>query len=333
MKIIYTTDTHGKSSNPSSRLDDFPAAVIRKLEYIGRYGKQLMDNGEEVIFIHGGDWIDSPDVSEKHIRDMAQTVNSWPFKRFGILGNHDVYGYNPETFMRTPLAIAEGLEMFHRLNNTPTLIEGSTAKIALTGVDSFYDLDREGFLDLYNKSEYVEGYLNIRVIHGMLLKKKVPMYSCTAIEDIKECDADVILTGHDHVGFGVICENGRYFCNPGSLLRVTAGNGDIRRDVRFALITVENDVVTNFELINLPEDIAQPSHLVLDEEKLKEEKANKERIENLMTKVYEAKKESSFDIYESLNELCNSNSISEEDKKMCLHYLSQAEESLNGKKG
>lgn len=331
MKIIHITDTHGKSSNPSSRLDDFPSAVIRKLKYIGEYGKSLIDQGEEVICIHSGDWIDSPDVSEKHIREIAQEVNSWLFKTYGILGNHDIYGYNPETFMRTPLAIAEGLNMFTRLSNNPITIESSTAKIALTGVDSFYDLDREGFLDLYNKSEYLEGYLNIRVIHGMLLKKKVPMYNSTSIEDVRECDADVILTGHDHVGFGVIHENGRYFCNPGSLLRVTASNGDIRRDVRFGLITVEKDMVTDFELINLPINIAFPSNEVLDETKLKQEKENKERIEMLMTQVANAKDKTSFDIYESLDELCKSNSISKEDKQMCLDYLSRAEESLKNK--
>ena len=46
----------------------------------------------------------------------------------------------------------------------------------------------------------------------------------TKISEIcNKINADIVLTGHEHVGFGVVRRNGKLFVNPGALTRTTSG--------------------------------------------------------------------------------------------------------------
>jgi len=331
MKLIFITDTHGMASNPGSRLDVFSEAILNKLRYVGEYAKEI---GATAI-LHGGDWLHTPDVSESFVRELSRIVKDYPCPTYGVLGNHDIYGYNPGTFNRTSFGVAEGVGVFIRLGSEPILIEEGKTKVAITGKDSYFDLDKPGHLSDYTCSHRIQKAVNIHIVHGMLVEREWPHVACTTISEVMDNNpnADIILTGHEHTGFGVkeyYRVDGNYkviFCNPGSLARVTAGTGDVRKDVRMAVITVEGSEY-DIELVNLPLEVARPSSEVLDVDKLAEEKANKENLQKFITKMNNTTVQQDFNVYESLNRLCEDQQIDERVKEECRSQLQKAEESL-----
>ena len=330
MKLIFITDTHGMASNPGSRLDIFSEAILNKMRYIGKYAEEI---GASAI-LHGGDWLHTPDVSESFVRELSRIVNNYPCPVYGVLGNHDIYGYNPTTFNRTSFGVAEGVGVFTRLGQEPILIEDGEDKAAITGQDSYFDLDKPGHITDYTSTRIINGYVNIHIVHGMLVERQWPQVACTTIDDVMngKPNSDIILTGHEHTGFGVItkyneCDRKIMFCNPGSLARVTAGTGDVRKDVRMAVITVSGSEY-NVELVNLPIGIARPAIEVLDINKLAEEKANKENLQKFITKMNNTTVQQDFNVYESLNRLCEDQEIDDKVKEECRMQLERAEESL-----
>lgn len=333
MKIIFFTDPHGQASNPSSRLDEFSQAILGKFSWIGKYAKEI----EAAAVICGGDWIHTPDVSQTFIRKLARVVRSYPCPTFGVLGNHDIYGYNPETFERTSLGIAEGLDMFERLNNEPIIIhETGKREVALTGSDSYYDLDKAEKISDYTRSTITDGAVNIHTVHGMLVENVWPQVShCTTLKQVMDDNpnADIILSGHEHTGYGVKVfyrPDGSkvMMCNPGSLARVTSGTGDIRKDVRIAVITIEDDDF-NIELVNLPVDVARPANEVLDWERIQKEKENKEQLQNFIESVSDIDISTDLNYYEALNRLAEKeDDITEDIIQECINQLAKAEEDI-----
>lgn len=328
LRLLYITDTHGRATTPSSRLDDFSETVLSKMKYIGEFVKA--NNISAVI--HGGDWLHTPDVSESFIGEFAKIVSDWECDVVGILGNHDIYGYNPDTFIRTPLGIAQKLNMFKRLYiNNPYIIKNDdNTCVAITGCDANFNLDKNGRISDYTDSVITQGAVNIHVVHGMLVERVWPQVPCTTIEQIQNCNADIILTGHEHVGFEVKEMNGKLFCNPGSLLRVTSSTGDVRKNVSMALITVEGNSY-NIEIIPLPSTVALPSSQVMDLKAIAEEKESKKQLEHFTSTIISSEVSKSFNIYDSLNDFCNKENIEEEVKDVCRQHLEQAEELI--KKG
>lgn len=331
MKLIFITDTHGMASNPGSRLDTFSEALLNKMRYIGEYAKEI----EATAILHGGDWLHTPDVSESFVRELSRIVKSYPCPVYGILGNHDIYGYNPTTFNRTSFGVAEGIGLFTRLSRSnPILIENGKDRVAITGQDSYFDLDKPGHMNDYTDSTRINDAVNIHIVHGMLVEKEWPQVSCTTIDNVMDNNpnADIILTGHEHTGFGVKEkyseeEHKVIFCNPGSLARVTAGTGDVRKDVRMAVITIEG---ANYDvsLVNLPLHIARPASEVLDTDKLAEEKANKENLQKFIAKMNNTTVKQDFNVYESLNRLCEDQGIDKSVEEECRQQLQKAEEAF-----
>ncbi|MGL5717075.1 MAG: metallophosphoesterase family protein [Paraclostridium sp.] len=333
MKFIFITDTHGKASSPKSRLDDYPQAILDKMEYIGEFAKNI----KATAVIHGGDWLDTPDVSESFVREFAKIVNNYPCAVYGVLGNHDIYGYNPETFLRTSLGVAEGMGLFDRLlMKNPYIVYDGETRVAITGRDSDFNLDKgpEKAFD-YSRSYRIDNAINIHVVHGMLVEREWPQIPCTTIKEVMDDfpAADIILTGHEHTGFGVKeyyrpdSNSKVIFCNPGSLARVTAGTGDVRRDVRMAVITVEGSDF-NVELVNLPSEIAKPASEVLDSDRLAQEKLNKQQLEGFIAHMNSIEVENSFNVFESLNELSRIEATDEDVLIECRKQLEIAQEEL-----
>lgn len=325
MKLIFITDTHGRGSNPGSRLDDYPQTVLNKFAYINTYARDIGASG----IIHGGDWLETPDVTNVFIRRLVNVVRHSSCPWYGILGNHDIYGYNPDTFAKTPLGIAEEAGMFTRLfRDNPVEITDGETKVYLTGTDSHFDLDKEDTRYMYMDSARKEGHINIHVTHGMLLHKEWPQLKHTVIDDIKDFNADILLSGHEHVGYGLKrLDNGKLVCNPGSLLRVTASTGDIRKDVRFAVITVTGTEF-DIELVNMPVSIARPASEVIDIEKLQNEKDSKQKLEAFVDMIGDVELDEDFDVMHNLGVIAESVDASEEVIEECRTRIQEAEEQL-----
>ena len=330
MKLIYFTDPHGQASNPSTRLDNYPEAILGKFRYIGNYAREIQADATLI----GGDIISTPDTSQSFISELSYIIQGYPCEVDVVLGNHDIYGYNPDTFLRTSLNIANKLRAFNRLGNTPRIIND---RVSITGKDSYVHLDKPEYIGDYARSGRIDGLVNIHIVHGMLVEKVWPQVAhCTTLEQVMDAnpDADIILSGHEHTGFGIKVfyrNDGRkvIFCNPGSLGRVTSCTGDLRKDVRMAVITIEDDDY-NIELVNLPIDVARPANEVIDWERVALEKANKQRIQDFTNKVNDVEISTNLDFYQSLNALAEQSDvpIRKEVIDQCVRQLQIAEESI-----
>jgi len=335
MKIIYFTDPHGKAGNPSVRLDNFSETILNKFKYVGKYAEQI----KAAAILIGGDLLDTPDVSQNFISELSYIIQNYPCETDVILGNHDIYGYNPETFLRTSLNISNKLNAFNRLGKEPkvvqNMLEGPIA--AITGQDSYVHLDKPENIGDYADSKVIDGAVNIHMVHGMLVEKVWPQVKyCTTLEQVMEANpnADIILSGHEHTGYGIKIfyrSDGRkvIFCNPGSLARVTSSTGDLRKDVRMAVITIENGEY-DIELVNLPLDIARPANEVIDWERVALEKANKEKLQNLLTNISKPELATDLNYFEALNQLVERSEVPIDERVIaeCIKQLQAAEEAL-----
>lgn len=268
-RFVYFTDPHLRGNNPLSRKDDFVATAFKKIEWVVDYA-----NNADAAIICGGDWVQRPDTAPNVIAQLQRILSKAKNPIFTVLGNHDIYGYNPGTFFRTPLHIIEVAGTIKRLSAEPTVWR----EVQLTGVDAHYDLDQHGRTIDYTEIQE-NGLAKIHVVHGFLTDHEWPHVPCTILEAVQDTMADLILTGHEHSGFGLYESGKKKFCNPGALLRVSASVGDVNQVVKVAKITVNSDShQIDVKLIPLPGEVARPAEEVLDRERLLEEK----RIEQVM---------------------------------------------------
>lgn len=297
MNIVFITDTHGRANNPISRKDDFPITVLRKIEWAVE-----LANKHKAPLLHGGDWLQRPDVSPTFISSLARILMEAKYGVYSVLGNHDIYSYNQDSFWRSPLSILvncgiitlvgrAGVEFYEKDR------EDSATVCFVSGVSAHQTLDKNGRVEDYivSQDQITHSFgpedkvYSIHMVHGFLADhdwgKNIPH---TLIDNTveKNC-ANVILTGHEHSGYNVIEKvnsDGHkiIYCNPGSLLRVTAGVGDMRDDVQAALIQVTRDDIS-VKLVKCP--IAEEADKVLDRDKLEEEKTRNKSLEMFASKL------------------------------------------------
>lgn len=336
MKFIFMTDTHGRTNNPASRKDNFPDTILKKIEWVIDYA-----NSKDARILHGGDWVNRPDTSPAYISKMCKIFKKAKYPILGILGNHDIYGYNPSTYYRTPLHIASSCNAFSIIGEDFINVEGSN--IYISGSSSTGLLDKNGRTSEYYTPRRLkpkdEGEVRIHIVHGFLTDHSWPEgVPYTLINDIDDTDADILLTGHEHSGYGIIKKENKIFCNPGALGRVSASVGDVNRNVQIAEITIE-DGVYDVSLIPLPDDIARPADEVLDRVALEEEKAANARIETFAQQIEQINinDEQSISLNDTMNYIHQMLGRSEIDgvtitdtiRQMTLDYIGKAEQLEN----
>lgn len=316
MKILFLTDTHIRANSPKSRKDDFYQAILGKLKWVGEYASS---NNIDII-IHGGDWLNRPDISYSALKHIYSILNDWKVPIYTVLGNHDIYGYNPETFDRTALSLLVTLGVIKRLSKEPVIIDN----VSLTGVDSHYRLDKNNDISDYVDVKGDDDKIKINVVHGFLARKDWPMVDCTLIQDILHTKADITLTGHEHGGYSIYSYGSKTFINPGSLARVSASAGDVNKDVKVAII--ETDGLTfNTYLEYLPENVARPSEEVIDRQRLLEENANAKKLEDFAGQLQFLDGDD-LDFYNALEKLCERDGVDRKVIKLAIAKLEEAEE-------
>lgn len=283
MKLLITGDWHFRGANPRGRMDNYQEAITRKLYEV--FDLARAHHAEAIII--PGDLFDSPGTSLGTIADLASILQAAPCQLLAIHGNHDIWGGNGGSKYRTPFGLLARLGLINDLEQEPyeTVTLGRDAadlNIAITGHGFDVETDTEAGAGQFTPPPHGPKWsgVSIHVIHSMLLEK-APGFQMrhTRIEDV-QTTAQVIISGHDHAGFGIHRrEDGVLFINPGALCRLSAHPVEMERQVQVALLTVENGHV-EAELIPLVS--AQPGHIVLSREHLEAEAEREERINNFL---------------------------------------------------
>ena len=269
-KFLFIGDLHLRGNNPRNRIDDYQTAADDKLievESIASY------YDADAILIPGDIW-DRPEVSIGVLLHYADILNNASCPIYTTIGNHDIYGYNLSTYGRSSLKLLELLvDNLHVLKGDST-VTFSDAYVTATPYSGEIDIDGYGYTVPQTTPTDKK---RIHIAHGMLLDHKPPFDRYTLVSDCIT-DADFILTGHDHTGYGIIKRpDGKMFCNPGALMRMSASISEIERPIRYALITVDGDDIT---VALEPLQSAKPGDEVLDRSKIDEAKARQYAMDN-----------------------------------------------------
>ena len=158
----------------------------------------------------------------------------------------------------------------------------------------------------------------IHMVHGMLLNKPfIRGIPYTLIDDIKDTEADITLAGHYHSGFGIINTNGKYFVNPGSLIRVTNSLTEIERMPKVVIIDLNENI--NIELIELK--VAAQGKDVLDRKEIENHIFKSERLFEFKQSIDTAVNFEKLEINEILMEVSNAEGVSEDVKEEALKRI------------
>jgi len=299
LKLIYFTDAHIRGNNPRARTDHFPDALKSKFREIFKLATTLAGEkypADDVAIICGGDLFDRPDPMYAVFGEFASVLAESPVPIYVVPGNHEIYGYNLETLPRTALGVLSQIGLVKILTREPEILQAEwvqsdgvhSVTVELTGQGFYNDIDRNPLDYQPPERTYAESY-QVHVVHGMLVDKPLPYEVAHTLVDDVVTTADVILSGHEHLGYGLKKRGDTWFCNPGALARMSAKVEEMHRTVQVAVFTFSGDGI-GAELVPLM--CAAPGAEVLSRDHLVEAAESEERMNrflNLLAQEGESK--------------------------------------------
>jgi DNA repair exonuclease SbcCD nuclease subunit len=329
-KIIYLTDPHWRGTSPRARTDNYQEAIDTKLREVFDLAAELADT-HGVIIVCGGDLLDSPDAAYSVSGDLAVLLAQAPCPFYVCPGNHEIYGYNLDTLPRTVLGFLARVGLVELLTRDPVLVADEwlfNFSVYLTGQGFHHDMDRTGRDYLVERIEdgLTSKIYHVHVVHGMLVERPLPYEVAHTI--VKDCktNADVILSGHEHLGYGLIKRaDGVWFCNPGALGRVSAKVEEMHRRIQVAVFTFTEDGIFA-ELVPLKS--ARPGHEVLSRDHLIQAAEREERTAAFLALLAEDRETRLLDTREIINHVADSEALPEPVRVEALNRLGKARELL-----
>ena len=316
MKILYFTDTHIRGTTPKNRKDDYLNTLENKfLEILEIIQEKKVD-----FVIHGGDLFDRPDISVSVVSKFAEILNRIKVPIYMVSGNHDIYGHNPLTVNRTMVGLLDNLGIINIIDNMgKVILEKENIKVQLTGQPYIYNIDNPNNREYYLVDDVDEGIdYSIHLVHGMLLDRPfIKGIPYTLIDDIKTTKADITLSGHYHSGFKKTIIDGKYFINPGSIVRITNSLREMERQPQVALIDLNETIDINF----LPLLTAKSGEEVLDRAEIEKNIFQRERLFEFKQTVDDALDFEKMDINDLLIEVSTSEGVSDDVKIEALRRI------------
>ena len=282
IRFLLMGDRHNSENTPKSRIDNFQESVKAKDEEIMSIAKQY----NVAAILQAGDfWTDGdarikndfiPEIVKRWI-DPMNPGKSIPM--IGIAGNHDLIGNNINSLPNTTLGLTVSLG-YQKLasKDNPiifTMDDGKT--VAITGTNYHLHMDEPEYLSDYIVDKKAGDY-HIHIVHGMLSPKNLgKMMKHTVIDDIKNTAADITFCGHDHLGFDTVFTNGKYFVNPGAVVRLKNDKKELTRKVKVVLVTIDDSGITleDIYLKSMKDSSITLSRDVIERKKERDEAAKK----------------------------------------------------------
>ncbi|MDD3840174.1 MAG: metallophosphoesterase family protein, partial [Clostridia bacterium] len=274
--------------------------------------------------LHGGDFWDSPLPSIAVASEFLNVWKRWTGDIYIVPGNHDLFGNNIQTLPRTMLGLMASLDVVKIIHeDTHFIFQEGDFKVAVTGIPYHNDIDKPGCENDYIVGQKL-GDIHIHIVHGMLsLKKMGDIIRHTLIDDIKQTNADITLSGHEHIGFEKICINQKYFLNPGAIARLNNNIKEVGRMPNVVMIDIDKNNI-NMEII--PLKTAQPGDQVLDRSKLEEIKFKEEKFAEFKKLIRDAGHIEEYGAYEIINSIADKKNIDKKVRDEAINRIAHAKE-------
>lgn len=336
IKILYLTDTHIRGTSPRSRLDDLPQALLAKLQEV----VELAREHQVAAILHGGDLFDRPDVAPAVALDFLRVLMQAPCPIYGIAGNHDIFGFNPQTVPRTMLGLFDGFQVVRLLHpGDVAWVEADGVKVQVTGQEFHPELDRrDPVLDycvvpagqggsLHDRQP--EADFAIHLTHGMLLEK--PFFegiAHTLLDAVMtRTVADVTFGGHYHPGWSKVHEvDGRLFVNPGALVRLGNQSADFRRPIQVAILELTKGQPAACRLI--PLQSARPGEEILDRSQEETQRARERALADFIQGIGDTAQFEVLEVQAIMERIADNAGVPVRVKEEALRRLGLAQEEL-----
>lgn len=303
MKFLYFTDSHLRVTNPKNRIDNFYETLKNKMNEILQIS---LDENVDYI-LHGGDLFDRPDTPISLVSDFSDIFQKFKAPIYIVSGNHDIFGHNPITVHRTMFGLLDSFGIIRMVNNKVILKKDVT--VQLTSFPYSIDMDNSKNREGYIVREKDDVDYVIHLTHGFLTDKKphdtIPH---TLISDISDTVADVTFGGHIHYGFKTIEIDGKYFINPGSIVRISNALSEFKRKPKVVILELTDKI--DIREINLK--TALPAEEVLDRSEIEHHKFKTQQFNDFKSTIESSSNLKSFDVFDILVEIAKNNNISKE---------------------
>jgi hypothetical protein len=129
------------------------------------------------------------------------------------------------------------------LNGEPILFDDGDIKVSLNGVPFSPQMESKDSVALYNLN-HLDADIKISMFHQMILPDDKKFFlDYVNFSDLAGINSDIVIAGHYHEGFtpSMVCENGKYFINGGSITRGTAEQANFEKTPKFVSLEVKNN--------------------------------------------------------------------------------------------
>lgn len=327
MKLLYMGDVHERMMPPCNRMDDWQATLDAKANEILSIAKR----NNVTAILQGGDFNDTPKMPDEY---QAKIIKRWSTTNvydivkklvtkeatqdeifdelkkgkpiISIAGNHDQFGSSMQGFEKTSLSFLSTVGLLNLVSKENPIIlkdENSDFTVAITGSNYDLNIDKDAEHDAYIVKEKLADF-HIHIVHGMLTNQNFgSLFAHTRVEDIKDTKADLTIAGHDHIGFDPVQIEGKWFVNPGAVIRLNNGEREMNREPRVMLIEITKE--KGIQLKMKPLKSAKPADEVLSVEKKEAKKEMDERMERIKGAIehvsQDAENKSVLDIVDEIN--------------------------------
>jgi len=320
LKLLYFTDSHIRGTPPKNRKDDFLETLENKFKEIIHISK--LEDTDYILI--GGDLFDRPDISISIAGKFANLLNKFKIPIYMVSGNHDIYGHNPKTLNRSLLGLLKNVGLLNIVEaGEKIVLKKDNIKVQLTGQPYIYDID-----NTENKHYYIVDSLvadvdyAIHLVHGMLLDKPfIEGIPYTLVNDIKSTKADITISGHYHSGFNTINYDGKYFINPGSIVRVSNSLNELERRPKLLIIELKDKIdIKYIELKSAKKGID-----VLDRSQIETNIYKREQLFEFKQTIDSVSNFDKMDINDLLIKVSNMSGISEDIKEEALRRIANVQ--------
>ncbi len=311
-----------RGNTPENRLDNLSETLKNKLNEV----VDIAEKHDVDYILHGGDFFDVASPSLAVTGEFLDIFKKFKVPIYAISGNHDLFGANLQTLPRTLLGFIARLGFIKLLMpGDKVYLEKNNVTLQLTGQPYHYDIDiRPRELDYHISKENAD--VAIHMVHGMLANQKEFPGHHTLVADILATEADITLSGHNHLGFGHLELDGKHFINPGALVRLTNHKREIERKVGITLINLDSNDI-ECEIIEL--NSAPIGDEVLDRSKIEAKASLDLKLERFTQEIKQASDMEKMNVKAIINEVINKLEGSQELRIEALKRIAIIEETMS----
>jgi len=233
LRVMFIGDIHLCHAAPSSRRDDYASVMLGKIDNLRKIAKKMQVD----IAITSGDLFHTKTQPAMYVVECIHRFKKWqddniPF--YTVVGNHDIMYANTNTLDKVPLGLLFSSGTMKRLGTITVRLENKTV--------FFRACDYAMKPHIPDKvSEQGQGWVKFLCGHNFIPPQ--PYYispdECYTEEELKSCDYDAFLMGHDHMVFPDVDYHGKKLIRPGALSRGSKHVTNRARPVCFSIIDVD----------------------------------------------------------------------------------------------